>query len=538
MGHAQQTEFICEFCLSPFKSTLKSVSRTSSITCGKCRSLAAAWTLTKAVGDKHQFYTDRRRPIKSAVDDDATKAEYGYSALDLGSNSVKKVVAKCDFCRSMFHTSLCIVNRKPVTACKRCDATASHYAKSKSTEDPHEYWKSHRPKLDFLDVNTEATMSKFGYSPLELNLFTTKKIVAVCAYCKTDVVLAMSKYAQRAGNVACPKCIRRKTVKTLQTKYGVSTTLDIPSVQLKLANPKTEQIVETVLTGVYQVPFQRNVEIGPYSFDFYIPSCDLLIECQGDYFHDFKKNGYAGTPQDRAKSSYIESHTSHKLIWLWEHELHMGRIRKVLDFHIGKVLEPPLRVDLHRLTFQSVSNSDAHSFLAQFHYLGNLGTVASCFGAFDGGTLAAVCAFGGVTRQQSIQKVNRCVGTNLGPKQLRELRRFCIRPNVSAKNMASYCLKRFLDLCKAAFPNVDAVLSFSDPTVGDIGTIYKASNWRQLPDAVKSYYYTDPKTGKRVHKKTVWDMARSAHMTEYQFAANTGLLKAEELPKQVWLKIM
>ena len=530
--------FRCEFCLDDFVSSFKSIGRTDSTTCRKCRSIAAAYTLFGSNGNRHGFYSRKRKILPDTIDDGATLEKYGYSASNLGSGSTKKVVAVCEFCRNKFDTSLCIINKHPATACKKCDAVASHYSRLGSIGDKHEFWGSRQPKLDFKDVDIQATVVKYGYSPRDVNPFTTKRIIAICAYCSDHVEIRMAKYSQKAGNIACPKCVRKKTVRTLQQKYGVMATLDIPSVQLKLTNPKTEQIIESVLTSTYKVGFKRNFVIGPYSFDFFIPSCNLLIECQGDYFHDFKKNGYSGTPQDRAKSSYIENNTGHKLVWLWEHELHIGRIRKVLDFHIGKILEPSISPELHSLSFKKILNSEAHSFLAQFHYLGNLGTVATCFGAYDVDVLVAVCAFGGVTRQQSIQKVNKHIGANFGPKELKELRRFCIRPNVGTKNMASFCLKKFLQLCKDASPDARAVLSFSDPTVGDVGTIYKASNWKQLPDAVKSYYYMDPQTGKRIHKKTVWDTARQAHMSEIRFASDAGLEKVDEMPKHVWLRVM
>jgi putative resolvase len=132
--------------------------------------------------------------------------------------------------------------------------------------------------------------------------------------------------------------MRAKTVETLQLKYGVSTTLDIPSVQMQLLNPaSTEQILEAIIRDEYKLEYTKNFSLGPYSFDFYIPKCNLLIECQGDYFHKFKEFGYSGTPVDRAKSSFVENNTAYKLIWIYEHEINLGRIRKILGYQLGKI---------------------------------------------------------------------------------------------------------------------------------------------------------------------------------------------------------
>jgi len=168
----------------------------------------------------------------------------------------------------------------------------------------------------------------------------------------------------------------------LQEKYGVSCTLDIPSVREKLESPSTERLVAAVLSKRYKIEYIHQYTIGPYSFDFFVPSLNLLIECQGDYFHNFKENGYSGTPKDRSKSSYVENNTNFKLVWIYEHEIHIGRLHKILDYHIFNAIEPATDFELKDLSFSSIPNADAHQFLSKYHYLGNLGTVATCWGAF------------------------------------------------------------------------------------------------------------------------------------------------------------
>lgn len=537
-GSRKLIVFTCEFCGCNFESTFKSTSRTSSVACSKCKSVSAAYTSKHTTESKHDFWLARRaKQLPHCVNEAATREKFGYDANSIGTGSKRKVVATCEFCLNEFITSLCLLTKASSNhACKQCDAIASHYSK-RGTGDKHQFWETVR-STNTSAMDVEGTIAEFGHDPLTVSTYSTKKIVAICSYCGSKVRISMSKYSQRQANIACPQCVRNKTVKTLQDKYGVSTTLDIPSVRQKLANPKTEQIVEAMLRDTYKVEFDRNFTIGPYSFDFHIPSKNLLVECQGDFFHGFKQYGYSGTPKDRAKSTYVEDHTSHKLVWVWEHEIHAGRIKKILDYHIGGADEPAISFKLGGLEFKRIQNASAHAFLSRFHYLGNLGMVATCYGAFFKETLMAVCVFGGVTRQQSIGKINTSAGTNYGPKQIKELRRFCIRPRAHMKNMGSYCLRRFVDLHIVDAPDTCAILSFSDTTVGDLGTIYKASNWKRLSDTPKSYHYLDPSTSRRLHKRTVWGLAKSNHMSEADFARQTGFVLVNEDPKSVWLKVL
>jgi len=467
-----------------------------------------------------------------------TKNKFGYSPIEIPNKSKKKIIAKCDFCTNDFETTLPVLSKHEYNACKQCDAIASVYSRLNSSEDKHEFYLKRRPEINLSKININLTMEKFNYHPKDVSQYSNKKIIAKCDYCQCDIEMVMSKFTSKMEKISCRKCMRKKTVETLQSKYGVSNTLDIPGMEAKLANPLTERIVENVLKSRYKIDYIRSHSVGPYSFDFYVPSINLLIECQGDYFHKFKEFGYSGTPKDRIKSSFVENQTNHKLVWIYEHEIHIGRINKILDYHIYGVTEPTIEFDLKQLTFSKITQVEAHNFLSQYHYLGNLGTVASPFGAYFNGLLVAVCVFGGVTRNQSIKKVNSAIGSSFGPKDIRELRRFCIRPNITVKNLASFSMKRFINLHHETSPEMKAVLSFSDPNVEDIGTIYKASNWISMKDAVSSYHYLDPNTNRMIHKKTVWDMAKGAHISENEFAAISGLKRVNEIAKHTWLKIL
>ncbi|HEY8096138.1 MAG TPA: hypothetical protein VIE65_08590, partial [Methylobacter sp.] len=326
-GSRKVVVFRCNFCLQDFDSTKKSVARSSFPTCGKCTGVSAAYHAEPSIISPNEFYLIwYKAPDLKNIDIEATRIECGVDPTLLRASSIKLVIAKCSFCLSLFKTKFAILNKgRSWVACKKCDAIASWFSREKEPMDPHKYYLSRQKVIDSSNLDIQATVSAFGYDPTQINSYSTKKIIAKCAYCYANITLKMAKYSGSLGKPACKKCIKSKTIETLQKRYGVSCTLLIPAVLDKLKDPLTERIVESILRDRYKVRYIRNYPIGPYAFDFWVPDANLLIECHGDYFHGFKEHGYSGTPKDRTKSSYIENNTSYRLVWIYEHEIHAGR---------------------------------------------------------------------------------------------------------------------------------------------------------------------------------------------------------------------
>ena len=68
-------------------------------------------------------------------------------------------------------------------------------------------------------------------------------------------------------------------------------------------------------------PDDTQCRIGPYSFDCVIPKemgPDILIECQGDYWHNLPEN----KTRDARKAAYVFKNykDSYALEYIWEHE--------------------------------------------------------------------------------------------------------------------------------------------------------------------------------------------------------------------------
>jgi hypothetical protein len=60
-----------------------------------------------------------------------------------------------------------------------------------------------------------------------------------------------------------------------------------------------------------------------------------------------------------------------------------------------------------------------------------------------------------------------------------ELVRWCLYP--PQKNSGSRQWARCVRWIKQTFPKITTIVSYSDPSIGHTGTLYKASNWRWAP---------------------------------------------------------
>jgi very-short-patch-repair endonuclease len=492
--------------------------------------------------DRHEFFlkVTSSRAKSELIDSEATLTKFGYLPNSLGPFSAKRVVAICEFCDERYESCLNTLSKRKSAACQDCIGLASLHATTKSDVNKKSFASDYGAKnrnmicgLVHL-IDTEATKIKFGYDPATLTLHSSKKIIHICPHCSTRKPTTIAYFVSQAGQVTCKKCESIKLKNTIRTKYGVSSIVNIPAVKAKLSDPLTERLVKSTLERI-GTKYERQYEVGPYSFDFYIPKANLLVECQGDFWHDFKHNGYVGTSRDRGKATYVQRHTNYKLISIWEHEINLGRVFAILSRHLSITVDP-ITDDLNSLTISSISADAACAFFSQYHYIGF--TKNAChYGAFtQSGILVAACSFGSPIRQCTCAKVSRLSGTTLTNKSLRELKRFCISPSFKTSNAGSNLINRFVKAFKKEKRETIAITSFSDPTVGHSGTIYAAAGWVKLGNTDKSYHYLDPVTIKAIHKKTVYAQASNMGLTEQELVKFAGLTKVMESEKVLWFK--
>jgi GNAT superfamily N-acetyltransferase len=256
--------------------------------------------------------------------------------------------------------------------------------------------------------------------------------------------------------------------------------------------------------------------IGPYTFDCHIPmdtDPDLLIECQGNYWHSLPQV----RSRDQSKASYISNNFQgvYELKYIWEHEFNnYNKVNDLIKYWLGIT-----QIEIEQFNFKDVSiehtpREDYKLLLSKYHYLTNAGRGGITYGAYLNNELIACCVFSPLPRQNiSI--------ANYSADKCRELSRFCIHPKYQKKNFGSWFLSRALSLLSNRYK---IIVAYADTTFNHSGTIYKAANFTMDNEVTPDYWYTGP-DGWVMHKKTLYNQARSLKMKEQEFAESYGYIK-------------
>jgi len=257
-------------------------------------------------------------------------------------------------------------------------------------------------------------------------------------------------------------------------------------------------------------------QVGPHSFDCMIPRenrPDLLIECQGDYWHSFNDRVW----RDQVKATYIANNLSdqYELKCIWEHEfLNKNKIIELLKYWLGITQLELIDFKFDDVKIQDCAAQDYKLLLSKYHYLPNAGRGGIAYGAYLADELIAVCVFSPLVRQNiNVDGYNQ--------SEIRELSRLCIHPHYQKKNFASWfvsrCVKQLGDKFKC-------IISYCDTTFNHNGAIYKACNFIQDKTVRPDYWYVSS-DGWVMHKKTLYNHARQLHTNEAEYAAAHGYSK-------------
>src|SRR5690606_15866307 len=201
-----------------------------------------------------------------------------------------------------------------------------------------------------------------------------------------------------------------------------------------------ERVTQQILDQL-SIKFERQYALGPYSFDIFISSYNLLIECQGEYWHsrDHRKI------RDLQKFTYIDKYfPDHKILYLYERDfLNPGIIKQKLIHELfdSEFNENQINFSFSDLVIQELSvkeklpnsyYSAPEEFLQSFHYAGFGRSAKKTFGAYLNDDLIAVCKFASIIRKEVATSIN------LKTTEVLELDRFCIHPSYQKKNFASW----------------------------------------------------------------------------------------------------
>ncbi len=260
-------------------------------------------------------------------------------------------------------------------------------------------------------------------------------------------------------------------------------------------------------------PSDPECQIGPYSFDCVIPregKPDLLVECQGDYWHSLDKT----SSNDNRKFSYIINNLSdqYEIRYVWEHEFKCReKIVELVKYWLSITEFEIVDYSFRDVEIRECPAKDYRLLLAKYHYLPNAGRGGISFGAYFKDELIAVCVFSPLGRQ------------NLpwDKKTTKELSRLCVHPRYQKKNFASWFVSRCI---KALNPQYKTIISYCDTTFDHDGAVYKACNFK-LDGEVKPDYWYVAEDGWVMHKRTLYGHAVRMSMKESDYATHLGYKK-------------
>lgn len=129
----------------------------------------------------------------------------------------------------------------------------------------------------------------------------------------------------------------------------------------------------------------------------------------------------------------------------------------------------------------------AKEYIIKHHYSHGCHNAPSpCYGLFDKDTLIGVLMFA----TPCSENVRSSIFGKDYKNSVTELHRLHIL-DVTPKNAESYFIARCLKQLKADKPQIKAVISFSDTTIGHEGTIYKATNAYRIGQTGSAIFYID-----------------------------------------------
>jgi hypothetical protein len=288
-----------------------------------------------------------------------------------------------------------------------------------------------------------------------------------------------------------------------------------------------QPVVSTQQRMLYDFLDELNIKyipeyvIGYYSFDCFLPDYNILIEVNGDYWHNLPRT----VRNDKSKSTYISEYfKQYQLKYLWEHEFKCyDRIIELIKYWCNINTEKK-QFSFDDVIIRDCPTDDVKIFLGKYHYLHKTGNNKIKLGFYLGDILIGLVIYGPITRNESATRLG------LKPGELLELTRLCIHPGYQIKNFASWMISKSIKLIKNKHQHIKKLISFADSTFNHDGVIYKASNWKLDGIVEPSYWYVD-KDGYVMHKKTLWDHAKSLKMTEQQFASDYGYNRVDGMQK-------
>lgn len=282
---------------------------------------------------------------------------------------------------------------------------------------------------------------------------------------------------------SCNKCSGRFKIFNEQFYRRIQDGTELCTVLLPYQHPhqsntSVEVFIKMILEkhNITYIQSDRN-NIQPQELDFYIPSHNIGIECNGVRWHstEYKDSRYHLNKFNTCKQRNIQ------LLSIWEDWI-VNSPKVVESLIINKLGLTPRRIYARKCNIISIPHSQASDFLLSNHIQGPCNASVH-YGLMYDGELVSLMSFG---------KRRPGMGNKHNPEC--ELLRFCNKLNTSVVGGASKLLKHFM---KEHL--IQTIVSFSSNDISD-GHLYKTLGFKPAGSNL-SYWYVG-RNFKRYHRFT------------------------------------
>jgi very-short-patch-repair endonuclease len=222
------------------------------------------------------------------------------------------IILECKICNKTFIKEIPTfrkIEHYPKTCSKKCYSEMIH--RIKSPDEDNRLNKicpiCNTPYTTTKKLNKKTCSRKCG-----VILFTskTKYVSFECKYCKNIKRMREKDYNKLKfvfGDGACQYCSKR-------------------CVLMHKNKSKIEETIKNILSS-FDIIHEQEYEIDTFFYDFYLPFRNILIECQGDYWHgnlDIMKN--LNKNQEKTKNSderkrNVAIQQNYKILYFWENDI-------------------------------------------------------------------------------------------------------------------------------------------------------------------------------------------------------------------------
>jgi len=200
-----------------------------------------------------------------------------------------------------------------------------------SKEHKQKLSKAHKEKLPSEETKLKMSRAHMGISPYNKGLTkeTNKSIASMATKLKG---MHHSVETRRKISIAhmekklSKKC-KEKLHEGVRKWWAGKTKVERRAYMLPVikasqkANPSSIEKVIWKILDIWNIGYETQVPFnnGKFVADIYVPSKRLIIECNGDYYHNYKIFPESKI-RDKAFELYAEN-KNYRLIWLWEHDI-------------------------------------------------------------------------------------------------------------------------------------------------------------------------------------------------------------------------